>query len=563
MSNNTDNKKEELKRLVIDALTEEFKKASSQEHEAVRAFSKGLEEDQELELTILTGGLCNYSYKLQFKNKDGNNKNDDTAALFVKLTFGSPVAFPDTPCSPERTKYEFKMMDLFAKITPYPESAVTPYLCFDLEESEENMTLLVTEFSSRLEEQAGSLFVDGGTIDRAYADKIANSISTLHNTEVTEPDFNEGMKEFFINMTKLARMIFGAYLDEANEQPDRASQRARAIGKDALDEIMDVYCKKIMRTDCYIHGDCQAFNILVEGDLKALVNEDESSVGDVAFIDWEFSHVGPLGKDIGFAQCFPMACLLAHAINGDEASSKSILEFFDALWETYSASINLDGKDLSLVDLYRQTIGFLGVMLQTYSGVGIHMDYLPLEEGNTEDLIKVKESLGVLALECYEIGWLGRPEGATLEELRTRFSDAVQKEMNHLTPVAETEPRRPSARRSLMLRTKGRRVSDAHSYFSIATDLGASVASGFETNEFESISKTFASSEEFKASSEEFKALKWGSDVVDTKTTPAMSRKARQSLALVDLARRSVCEWDRMIVDFDYDEDDDEEEDEE
>jgi hypothetical protein len=557
MSSNNDNKKEELKSLVIDALTEEFKKPSSQEHETVRAFSKGLEEDQELELTILTGGLCNYSYKLQFKTKDSNTKND-SAALFVKLTFGSPVAFPDTPCSPERTKYEFKMMDLFAKITPYPESAVMPYLCFDLEGSEENMTLLVTEFSSRLEEQAGNLFVDGGSIDRSYADKIAKSISALHNTEVTEPDFNKGMKEFFINMTKLARMIFGAYLDEADEQPDRASLRARAIGKESLDEMMEVYCKQLMRTDCYIHGDCQAFNILVEGNLKALANEYESSVGDVAVIDWEFSHVGPLGKDIGFAQCFPMACLLAHAINGDEASSKSILEFFDTLWQTYSASINLENKDLSLVDLYRQTIGFLGVMLQTYSGMGIHMDYLPLEEGNVEDLTKVKESLGVLALECYEIGWLCRPGDATVEELRTRFSDAIQKEMDHLAPapMSETEPRRPSARRSSILRTTGCRVSDAHSYFSIATDVGASVASEFETEEFESIAKAFASNEEFKA-------LNWGSDVVDNRTTPAMSRKARQSLAIVDLARRSVSEWDRMIVDFDFDEEDDEEEDEE
>jgi hypothetical protein len=538
MSNNLQNKKEELKRLVIQALLEEFKKPTAEEHEDLIAFSQGVEEGQELELTILTGGLCNFSYKLHFKDKGG--KDDD--ALFVKLTFGTPVLFPGIPCSQERTKYEFKAMEMFDKITPYPESAVIPYLYFDMEGSEENMKVIVTQFSSRLHEQAANIFADGGTIDKAYATKIASSLAALHSAEVTEPDFNEGMKEFFLTFGGIMQATFAGYLDENNENPDRTAQRAREIGKDGMDEICEVYSKDIFRTDCYVHGDCHMFNMLV-GDLASRIDEDEASAGDVAFVDWEFAHCGPMGKDVGFVQTFPLACALAHTINGDQSSMKSILEFLNDVWEKYSASINLDGKDLSLEDVYRNAVAYLGNLIGAYSSMGINMQYLPIEEGNTEALTKVRESLGVLSLEFYEIGFLGRPEGATLEDLRKRFSDVIQKELDHLVPEGT---RRPSKRRSSLLRTSGRRVSDAHSYFGMAADLESII----DSNQF---------SEEFEELKTEFKVrFKSEIDVIpsttrtSTKRSSNFSRTSRMSIALIDLKRKSLSQWDKVITDFSF-----------
>jgi hypothetical protein len=540
MSSEGDNKKDELKRLVIDALKEEFKKPSG--HEDINTFCKGLEEGREMQLKILTGGLCNYSYKLNLKGGD----DEEDVALFVKLTFGSPVAFPDVPCSPDRTKYEFKAMEMFAKVTPYPKSAITPYGFFDVEGSEENMKIIVMQYSSRLEEQAGNLFVDGGSIDKEYAVKIAKSLSALHSAEVTEPEFNEDMVEFYTAMNGITSMIFAGYLDESDENPNRTALAGRAIGKDGLDEIVDAIYTYLTRKDCYIHGDCHMFNMLFEGTMQAAMNEDENTIGDVAIIDWEFAHCGPQGKDLGWVQVFPIACALAHAVNGDKENSDNIVQFLENFWEAYEASINQDGKDLSLVDIYRQVLAGLGIMLLVYSGVGVHCEYLPVEEGNEKYMIEVKLSLGVLALECFEMGYRGKLEGATLGELRKHFKDAIQTEIDLLSPTVQ--PRKISFRRSSVLRTTKKRVSDAHSYFSMATDVDLQKELDNEASDSFSMD-----------SSEELRNIYFDTFDSSEIKAPATSRGRRRisvmprmSLAITDFKRKSIGDWDQMITDFEF-----------
>jgi len=546
MTSHSEKQKAEYKRLVIEAITEELKKPTSHEHEheEVRVLAKGLDDGEELKLTVLTGGLCNYSYKLECKNRQGEGDTRlNDFALFVKLTFGSPLLFPDVECSLNRTEIEFKMMELFAKISPHPESVVTPYLYFDIKggaENTENMKVIVTQFSSRLEEQAANVFIDGGVIDKDFATKSALGLSALHNEEVIDSSMNGEMKKFFADLTGIGDMLFAAYLDDTKD--DRVTKRARAIGKEGLDQIMDEMKKSILRTDSYVHGDCHAFNMLVEGDGLALDNENGRS-SDVAFIDWEFSHCGPIGKDIGFLNGFPIACAFAHALNGDKTSSESILEFVDTVWETYAESILLDGKDLSLEDVYRQVMGWFAVLIMAYGGIGLHMEYLPIEEDRTEDLARIKESLGFLSLECYEMGFLGLPEDATIEELRKRFRDAVQTELDLLAPTEE--PRTISfsdglgeRRRSSLLRTTGRRVSDAHSYFGMVSD--------FDEEEASDLAFGSGSFSEMSAPSTSLSRSKQMSAM-------GKQRSERNSLSLIDLKRTSLTGWAKHIVNFDFD----------
>jgi hypothetical protein len=461
MSNDVNTKKEEYKRLVIEAITEEVNKPSSQEHEDVRAIAEGLEKDLELELKVVTGGLCNYGYKLQFEGTED-------PLVFVKLTFGTPLLFPDVNCSPDRTEYEFKIMKMFAELSPYPDSCVKPYLCFDIEGVEENMKVLVMQYSSRLEEQAGHIFIDGGIIDQSFATKIATSMSALHNAEVTDPNFNEEIKQFLLALTNTYRVINSSYFAEPDGKHSRTIKRAHEIGKEKLEEYVETYTKNIFSKESYIHGDFSPFNFLVESTAKSLENESRST--DIAIVDWEFSCTGPIGKDIGWSQTFPIACALAHSVNGDSISTNEIILYMDTLWEKYSASIDLDGKNLSLTDLYRRVVGYCGTFATAYAHLGVHMDHLPIDEDASDDLDRVIDSLGVVALEGIEMGFLNAAEGASLEELRERFKSTLQKELDFLSPV---EKRRPSRRKS-SLRSSGRRVSDAHSYFSFASESEAS-----------------------------------------------------------------------------------------
>jgi len=424
MSNSNNDNKEELKRLVIDAISKECNKrcgsssddSSRNRHKDLLAIANGLAQGRELQLNILTGGLCNYSYKVNCKKNDNDNDNTDEdkqrddVALFAKLTFGHPMVFPDTPFSLERTNYEYKMMELYANVSPYPESAVTPYFCIDVVSGDDNndgssmcMKLLVTQFSSQLEEQAANVFVDGGVIDTKFATKVAEGLSTLHNTEVTDPDFNKDARPFFQSLTHITASIFDGYFATAVDDDDDvhhingATRYARSIGKERLGKILKGYRETLERSDCYIHGDSHVFNMLVEGKppetLSDIVqsfnnykNEEAgtSGGGDVAIIDWEMSHYGPIGKDIGYFYPFPLACAFAHAINGDLTSSNNILMFLEVLWNDYSSSIDLDDKNVSLVDVYRQVLAFCGTITLVYSAFEFHMEYLPIEDNESK-----------------------------------------------------------------------------------------------------------------------------------------------------------------------------------
>lgn len=594
------NKVEEMKRIVVDALKEELKKPS--DHDEITSFAKGVEAGREMSLAVITGGLCNMSYKLKFK--DGN---DSDPVLFVKLTFGTPVAFPDVPCSPDRTSFEFKALEMFANATPYPESAIKPYLYIDVDGTEENMKIIVTQFSSKLEEQAGNLFIDGGVIDKAFATTIGKSLAALHNTEVTDPEFNEDMKEFFLSMLGMTEVIFAGYLDESAENPSRTALAGRAIGKSNLDEIIVSTTSHLLQDDCYVHGDCHMFNMLVASKLKAAMSE---AAGEVTFVDWEFAHCGPAGKDIGWVQVFPIACALTHTINGDAESASSIVEFCESVWSVYEADLQLDGKNLSIEDVYRSAIASLGIMLQTYSALGVHLDHLPIADGNTDDLEKIKDSLGVLSLECYEIGYLNKYDGSSVGDLRKHFKDALQAELDLLTPAAQ----KSISKRRSTLRATRKRVSDAHSYFSMSTEVDivreveetvkrasirASITSisdvsaseedeeedafnmsdtdFFNPNDSEELGKFFGGNEDAsfgsgsgssgtpcsflgsRMSARMSTRMSKRMSGFNNRMGGRMSMTPRISLAITDLKRKSIGEWDQMILDFEWDGEDSEE----
>jgi hypothetical protein len=236
------------------------------------------------------------------------------------------------------------------------------------------------------------------------------------------------------------------------------------FGKEKCDAILKAYRETLNRTDCYVHGDTHVFNILVEG--NALNN-----TGDVAFVDWEMSHCGPIGKDLGFFQGFPLACALAHAMNGDTHSSGSILHSLDNLWKEYSTSLE---TDLDLADVYRQVLGLSCVFLMGYSRIGFHMEYLPIDDQDgvgPEDLARVRESLGIIGLNFLSTGFFN-DHTMTLLELQNGFHEIVNKEISSLLPKHEEKVKKMLhiRRRSSVLRKTGQRVSDAHIYATLASE---------------------------------------------------------------------------------------------
>ena len=237
-----------------------------------------------------------------------------------------------------------------------------------------------------------------------------------------------------------------------------------------------LYHNVLDRQDCYVHGDAHVFHIMVEEN-----DTDDSTAkpvtttvlrtGNFTLIDWEMSHCRPIGKDLGFFLPFPLACVLAHAANGDSAASNRILDCIETLWSDYSAAIEIasssssastqTNKTLHPADIYRQILGFSSVFLLAYSVFGFHIDALPIEEKDIEgtegnvQFKKVKESLGILGLKLISIGF-GRgcttsnandddTNTLSLAELKMQFRDSIHEEMNRLQPTTTQQQHQMAA----------------------------------------------------------------------------------------------------------------------
>ena len=461
--------KEELKRLVIDTITQQCHAAAAAESTSgasaaadppadLIACAKALSNGHQLHLTILTGGLANLSFRAHFPTAP-----PDTPSLFAKLTFTYALLFPDKPCPITRTRCEFEAMKLFrdcaASSPRASDASITPYLCVDVGPDKK---LLVTEYSP-LDEQFANQFIDGA-VDLRVAPRLAHSLAALHSLPDVDVGFNEDMKPFFQDLATMLEGIFGSFFAEQQEDGpttgtctevvDRPTELARSLGRSALDDIYKAYCRDLERTDCYVHGDTHVFNMLVGAKPSVAMLENFDKCGDVCLIDWEMSHCGPIGKDIGFFHPFPVATIFAHSFNGNVSGATNILQFLDILWDEYSQAIS---TEVELTDVYRSVLGFAGVILIAYNKIGFHMEHLPLYEGNTDGLNRIKESLGVIGLKCMNWGF-GRRSDKTLSDLRQMFKDALAEEVKLLTPAKAVR----RGRRSSMLRASGRRVSDAH-----------------------------------------------------------------------------------------------------
>lgn len=96
-----------------------------------------------------------------------------------------------------------------------------------------------------------------------------------------------------------------------------------------------------------------------------------------------------------------------------------------------------------------------------YYYMGMHMNYLPIDDIPEDDKAEVLGSIGYIGLKLNELAWSGdsRIEAMSLSELQVFFTKLVSDEILELS--AATAKRRSRPLRLSVLRTSGTRVSDA------------------------------------------------------------------------------------------------------
>ena len=319
------------------------------------------------------------------------------------------------------------------------------------------MKILVTQWSP-VDEQFGNQFIDG-VIDLRIADKLAGGVSALHCSTETDMEFNSGMRPWARSLSPIIQEIVGGL--HTPEKTDRVAVLAKDFGEKKTTAMLDSYIASLDETDCIIHGDMHVFNILAgaKPSIESLENFEES--GGVVICDWEMSRGGVAGIDIGPCRSFPISCAFAHALNQNSVAGTNCIEWLDSFWSSYEASIRKSGKtEKEVTKVFRQSLQYTALYCLAYYGINVHMEFLPIDEGNEEDLTKVKESIGLFGLKCLQYGM---DTSLSLVELKNNYEQAIKQEMTFLHKVKKVQ----RGRRSSMLRASGRRVSDANLHYAL------------------------------------------------------------------------------------------------
>ncbi len=168
---------------------------------------------------------------------------------------------------------------------------------------------------------------------------------------------NSCFASYFIEGTR-------AFLDPRIEA-GKVAKLIQELGREHLEVILENCIKDIRTPQGLIHNNLHVFNILVEKKPDCECLEEFAEMGKYILIDWEMAISGPMGRDIGEFFGFPVACILAHGLNGHMVAVKSILKIFNQFWMEYADALSERSQlhEECLVGIYRSAIGWAGFYL--------------------------------------------------------------------------------------------------------------------------------------------------------------------------------------------------------
>lgn len=455
------------KKLVIDTVAAYAKDLSSQ-NQVLADISHALEQkDDELQAKIISGGYTNYSYKLYLRDRPD-------VAVFAKLSF--PYALwnkdPDAYHDLIRTNNEYTVMKKISSLVEDHSPVATAFFVADVKQDDANMKILCTEWTSRADEQFAMQWVDG-KIDRRILPQIASTLAETNCCEDLDFDdnFNNNIRDCCYSVFPMLRDLF-EQLTSSADNTDRVARLVQEMGKDTCLALVDDCESNFNERQGLIHSDAHAFNTLVEA--TADDGNEFGPDGALVLVDWEMAMVGPIGRDIGLAWTWPVSCLLAHSLLGNQEAKTNISEAMAVLWDEYADVLRSKGKDDEFLrTTYRNSIAWLGwFVFYVHYANGAQTEFLPIENVSEADRKELFQSIGVASLKLFDLGFStqGYYDDLTLDELREEMELILAEEIDYLDLIAKFTSRtrnHDESNRKSKLRLSaidGRRVSDAKIY---------------------------------------------------------------------------------------------------
>lgn len=462
--------KEIKKQLVIKAITEH---SGSSPHKIFQQISRAIKAGSNLCCKILSGGYTNYSYKVYLHDQP-------EVCVFSKLSFEFALWNPDKSSyyDLKRTENEWEIMKTMSIIAP--NFVVSPLGCWDVEQDGRQMKLLVTEWS-KADEQFANQFIDG-YVDSRIAPQLADLFVALHNIKDFDPDFNSNVQPCMENIFEQMRNAIIDYCSNKNPQ-NRTQAYCVSVGS-KVSEVIDKMICDYHKRDCLIHSDAHAFNILVESKPSVAQLEVFGPSGKFVLCDWEMSMAGPMGRDVGLALSFPIACIIAHGINGN--NTESINDYIKSLLDCYcSKMVEFGRTEKEIAALYRNIIGWCGYFqFGAFYFARCFVDFFPVQNEHCREY--VRDAMGILGLKLMRLSYdpCFLPKSSNIDQIKIVFGKLLQDEISRADYFRTVKNAAGMPRKSSLLRAADRRLSDAMVNFATA-DLLRSLSLLYDNDDLE------------------------------------------------------------------------------
>jgi len=440
--------------LLVETITS---RCASSSHDILQKISHSIcdsGDGSKLDATVLCGGATNFSYKVFVDNHP-------ELCVFAKLCFEYALWNPDRTAhyDLQRVENEYKIMkDVSSKSKG---CVVSPLACWDVKQGGVNMKLFVTEWSKG-DEQFGNQFIDG-VVDPRIAPQIADTLATLNNIKDFDPDFNKLVKPCIESIDEHMKAVARA-ASQTKDPSDRTEAFCVSLGEEVTMKIMDEYVAKFNQRDCLCHYDSHVFNILVEAKPSIEELEDFGPNGTMVLCDWEMTMAGPIGRDIGLALPFPIGCMIAHGLKGQW--EESIEVYINSLIDTYCSRMVEAGKTTDeIANILRNMVGICGwFMYLPFYILNIQDTAFPVD---AEYKSRHHDALGILGLKFMRLGFDTdyMPDTAGAVEIRALFNSLLKEEVDNAQQLFASRGRKMQSRKSSMLRTMNRRLSDTEMFY--------------------------------------------------------------------------------------------------
>jgi hypothetical protein len=446
-----------------------------------------VDKSDQLVSELLTG-FSNYTYKI-FLEKDPDN-----SAIFAKVALTYALWNPDRSAifALDRSNNEKKIMEFFLEKfqdttteEDYPNPPVCqPYFIMDLSPE---ARLLCNRFEQK-QRTWDAQFVDG-IIDKRLIARAARFIASVNLTSLDEhksqfpTEYNDGIKETYRSVCPVLKAAFEQIAAQpVTPQNQHFMEYAQDGGVEAFAAAIDNSLVQYEEPDVLLHGDFHVLNILVE-DFSENDNGDVVSFGpngSLHICDWDMSHVGTLGRDIGALTFFrvvptvddissfiyhrillfvftfqgpfhpfPIVCAYFLAAQGKTERANACIDSLWAVWENYAEIMgeksplvaSFESPRDYLLKLYRSCLGWCGVYgLGANVILKVQSDHFPFDRVSDDTGAVVMASYSLTGLKALEWGFLGNNHNPefSVDELQKWFRDIIEEQIDFLAKYAAT-----------------------------------------------------------------------------------------------------------------------------